>query len=258
MYKIYRYTGLLVFSAISASTSLQAQKQITHQSQYWLRYYGKYNLSPKSEINLEIDDRRFFKNNRQANWVLPRVTVIRKLGEGWSAGAGFTYYTSTNPADPSILSTITVPELRPHQELDYKQNIHYLTISHRFKLEERWTRNSSSTKLTTGYNFKSRFRYQLQLQYPLLKRATPSGSLNAKVSDEIMLNMGHSVVNNTFDQNRAYAALNYGISNHFQVELGYMNSFQQRTSGTQYYDRDIVRLTVYHTINFYKNHSPIF
>ena len=252
MYIINRYTSLVAFAAIGFTTPLQAQKQITRQSQYWLRYYGKYQLSPKSELNLEIDDRRFFKNNRQANWVLPRVTVIHQLGAGWSAGVGFTYYTSTNPADPSVLSTIAVPELRPHLELNYKQAVASLLISHRFKLEERWTRNSSNNKLTDGYNFKSRFRYQLQLQYPLVKKATSAGTLYAKVSDEIMLNLGHSVVNNTFDQNRAYFALNYGISNHLEVELGYMNYFQERSSGTQYYQRDIARLTVYHTIHFFK------
>ena len=254
MYIINRYTSLVAFAAIGFITPSQAQKQITHQGQYWLRYYGKYKLSTNSEINLEIDDRRFFKNNRQANWVLPRITFIQKLGAGWSIGAGFTFYTSTNPADPSALSTIAVPEFRPHLELDYKQAVADLSISHRFKLEERWTRNSISNKLTDGYNFKSRFRYQLQLQYPLVKKASAAGALNAKVSDEIMLNIGHSVVNNTFDQNRLYVALNYGISNHFQVELGYMNYFQERSSGTQYYERDIARLTIYHSINFYKKH----
>lgn len=254
MYIINRYSGLVAFAAIGLTTPLQAQKQITHQSQYWLRYYGKYQLSPKSEINLEIDDRRFFKNNRQANWVLPRVTVTYKLGAGWSAGVGFAYYTSTNPADPSVFSTITVPELRPHLELDYKQDAADLSINHRFKLEERWTRNSTNNKLTDGYNFKSRFRYQLQLQYPIVKKANAAGALNAKVADEIMLNLGRSVVNNTFDQNRAYVALNYGLSNHFQVELGYMNYFQERSSGRQYYQRDIARLTLYHSINFYKKH----
>jgi hypothetical protein len=233
-------------------TPLQAQKQVAHQSQYWIRYYGKYNLSSSWDINLEIEDRRFFKNNRQANWVLPRVIVGRKLGAGWSAGVGFTYYNSSNPADPSGPVTVTIPELRPHEELSYKQKVKNLIISHRFKLEERWTRNTSSDKLTDGYKFTARFRYQFQLQYPIVKRATSVGNLDAKVSDEILLNIGRSIVQNTFDQNRAYIALNYGISNNFQAELGYMNYFQQRSSGTQYYQRNIARLTVYHTINFHK------
>jgi hypothetical protein len=254
MYKTYRNISLAVLATTGFLTPLQAQKQVTHQSQYWLRYYGKYNLSPDWDITLEIEDRRFFKDNRQANWVLPRVIVERKLRAGWSAGIGFTYYTSTNPADPSKPTAVTVPELRPHQELSYKQEVKNLTIGHRFKLEERWTRNSSGSKLTDGYSFKARFRYQLQLQYLLVKKKSAARTLTAKASDEIMLNLGHSIVQNTFDQNRAYLALNYVISDNLQVVLGYMNYFQEQKTGTQYYARDIIRLTFYHTINFYKKH----
>ena len=254
MYKTYRNISVALLASTGFIIPLQAQKQVAHQSQYWIRYYGKYNLSSSWDINLEIEDRRFFKNNRQANWVLPRVIVGRKLGAGWSAGVGFTYYNSSNPADPSVPVAVTIPELRPHEELSYKQKVKNLTISHRFKLEERWTRNISSDKLTAGYKFTARFRYQFQLQYPIVKRATSVGNLDAKVSDEILLNIGRSIVQNTFDQNRAYIALNYGISNNFQAELGYMNYFQERSSGTQYYNRDIARLTIYHTINFYKKH----
>jgi hypothetical protein len=42
--------------------------------------------------------------------------------------------------------------------------------------------------------------------------------------------------------------LQYGISKAFAVELGYLNSFQQRASGVDYYDRDIIRLSIYHKI----------
>ena len=254
MYKTYRNISVALLATTGFITPLQAQKQVIHQSQYWIRYYGKYNLSSSWDINLEIEDRRFFKNNRQANWVLPRVTVGRKLGAGWSAGVGFTYYNSSNPADPSDPVAVTIPELRPHEELSYNQKIKNLTISNRFKLEERWTQNTSGNKLTKGYKFTGRFRYQFQLQYPIVKRGASGRSLDAKVSDEILLNLGHSIVQNTFDQNRTYIALNYGLSHSFQVELGYMNYFQERSSGTQYYDRDIARLTIYHNINFYKKH----
>ena len=252
MYKTYRNISVALLATIGFIIPLQAQKQVTHQSQYWVRYYGKYNLSSDYAINLELEDRRFFEDNRQANWVLPRIVLVRKLGAGWSAGVGFTYYNSSNPADPSKSAAVTVPELRPHEELSYSQKIRDLTISHRFKLEQRWTRKSNATELLEGYTFSQRFRYQLQLQYPLIKKETDAGALNAKISDEIFLNLGHSIVQNTFDQNRFYVALNYGISRSFQAELGYMDYFQERSSGTQYYQRNIARLTIYHNIDFYK------
>lgn len=252
MYKTYRNISVALLAITGFTAPLQAQKQVTNQSQYWVRYYGKYNLSPDYTITLEVDDRRFFKNDRQANWVLPRVIFTRNLGAGWSAGVGFTYYTSANPADPTKPTAVTVPELRPNEELSYNQKVKDLTISHRFRLEQRWTRKSNSTELLEGYTFSQRFRYQFQLQYPLIKKETSAGALNAKISDEIFLNLGHAIVQNTFDQNRFYVALNYGISRSFQAELGYMDYFQERSSGTQYYQRNIARLTIYHSIDFYK------
>ena len=247
-----RYTNKpLVWIALGmagfASPAL-GQKQITHQSQNWIRYYGKYKLSDNWNINLEIEDRRYFKHHRQSNWLLPRIAVERKLGKGWAAGAGFTYYLSSNPGDPSQETAVTVPELRPHQYLTSSQSLGDLNVSHRFQFEERWIHNSTASELTHGYHFQGRARYKFQLKYPLIKQKTEAGTLSAVAFDEILLNVGHSIVANTFDQNRVYFALNYGISRAFQVELGYMSQLQERSSGTAYYNRDIGRLTIYHSL----------
>lgn len=240
----------MLFSVVGFVPVVQGQKKVTHQSQYWVRYFGKYKLSDKWTLNLEVEDRHFFKHGRQANWILPRVGIERKLGAGWKAGGGFTYYTASNPADPNASESLTVPELRPHQYLTSDRAVGKLGISHRFQLEERWVHNSSGDHLTGGYSFKGRFRYRFQLQYPLTRKQSGVGALALKASDEIMLNIGHSIVANTFDQNRVYVALNYGLSKSFQLELGYINWFQERSSGDQYYNRDNARLTIYHRLDF--------
>ena len=70
--------------------------------------------------------------------------------------------------------------------------------------------------------------------------------------DEIFINAGENIVHNTFDQNRIYAAFQYGINKNIAVELGYLKSFQQRSSGVDYYDRDIIRFNLIHKINLQK------
>lgn len=67
-----------------------------------------------------------------------------------------------------------------------------------------------------------------------------------------MINAGQKIVYNTFDQNRIYAGLQYGFNKNITFELGYLNSFQQRAGGVDYYDRDIIRFTLYHKINLQK------
>ena len=60
---------------------------------------------------------------------------------------------------------------------------------------------------------------------------------------------------NTFDQNRIYFGVQYGLNENLAVELGYLKSFQQRPNGTDYFDRDIIRLSIFHKINFIKKNS---
>ena len=251
--KRYTYTPLIwaLIGVTGIAGPAAAQKKVTHQSLYWLRYFGKYAVSDNWQLNFEIEDRRFFKNNRQSNWFLPRVGVERKLGSGVAVGAGFTYYLASNPADPSKETAVTVPELRPHQYLNIAQKLSKLELSHRFQMEERWVRNSTATELLPGYSFQGRVRYRFQLKYPLLPAHEGAGGLDAIASDELLLNVGSKIVANTFDQNRLYLALNYGLSKAFQVELGYLNWFQERGSGVDYYNRDIARLTIYHRLKLY-------
>jgi len=57
---------------------------------------------------------------------------------------------------------------------------------------------------------------------------------------------------NTFDQNRIYLAVNYKLNTSFAFELGYMNWFQQQKSGVDFYNRDILRLSIIHSIDLKK------
>lgn len=247
MKKILLIIYTTVILASLTAPAIAQKKNIVHQQMIWYGYNGKYNLSPYWNINLEVEDRRFAFPDRQQYWVLPRIGLYRKLSSGWAVGAGFTYYLNNSPGDPNKGTAITIPELRPHEELDYKQQVGKLEISHRYKLEERFQHHNDGKQLTPGYIFNFRARYRLQLQYPLTK----SGNLSAKASDEILLNFGHAIVANTFDQNRIYAGLNYKVSEKVQLELGYLNWFQEQSDGQTYLDRDVLRFTFFHNINFY-------
>ncbi len=49
-----------------------------------------------------------------------------------------------------------------------------------------------------------------------------------------------------------YLALNYKLNKSYAVELGYMNWFQQQKSGIDFYNRDILRLSIFHSIDLKK------
>ena len=134
------------------------------------------------------------------------------------------------------------------QDVTYKFNLKKITLNQRLQVEERFIHNASKTELIDGTTFSWRFRYRLQAEYPFWEKEKQY--LKAIVYDEIMLNAGKSIIYNTFDQNRIYAAVQYGINKNISVELGYLKSFQQRPSGVDYFNRDTIRLSIFHKMHW--------
>jgi hypothetical protein len=60
-----------------------------------------------------------------------------------------------------------------------------------------------------------------------------------------MLQAGKGIVYNVFDQNRAYVALNFEPVKYVSLEAGYMNLFQERSTGKDFYSRHIFRFSVF-------------
>ena len=93
----------------------------------------------------------------------------------------------------------------------------------------------------------NRTHYKFEIRY------FPSKDLTLKAFEEIHINIGKNIVNNVFDQNRYGTSIQYIPFKNLGFELGYLNWFQQRKSGTEYYNRQIVRLTIHHIINLKNN-----
>ena len=226
----------------------QTEKNVDYQSLLWTRYYNLLTLNNKWSIHSEFDN-RIFINPVGENLYLFRVLGRYKMNDNLELGAGFAYF-SVETQDPEITYDFNVPEYRGQQDLIWKQGIGRITLVHRFQVEERFFHNANKEELLPGTTYYWRFRYKIQGEHIFWKKENQF--LKAIVYDELMINGGKNVVKNTFDQNRIYAALHYGINKNIALELGYLNSFQQRSSGIDYFNRDIIRFTFFHKINLYK------
>jgi hypothetical protein len=237
---------LLFFFFIVTNYFLNAQteKNIDHQNLIWTRYYNQLELNDKWSIHSEFDNRVFIGPISQ-NLFVVRVQGRRKFSEQVELGAGFVCF-SVSTQDPEVILGFNVPEYRGQQDITWKQNWHKIGIVQRYQIEERFFQNFDREGLTSGTTFFWRFRYRLQGEYTFWKKENQY--LKAIVYDEIMINAGKNVVYNTFDQNRIYVAMQYGVNKNLALELGYMNSFQQRASGVDYYDRNIIRFSIYHKL----------
>ena len=229
---------------------LLAQKKIENQQLIWYGYYNALKFNENWSLNSEIQERQFYNPTAQHQLVF-RSNLERKVFADWKASVGMTLFLQ-NPNTPNSKSNLTVPELRPNIGFSNKQKLGFVTINHRYKAEARFFHDVENEKLVGGYRFSNfRLRYQLGLDFPIWKKEG-NEKLLLKIKDEIMFNAGNKIVKNTFDQNRIYLAVNYKLNNSYAVELGYMNWFQQQKSGTDFYNRDILRFSIFHSIDLKK------
>ncbi len=220
-----------------------AAKRITHQQLVWFAYFNRVDLGPNWYLVSELQERRFAFPDRQHQFVT-RAHLHRVLAEGWDVSAGFTYFLQS-PQDPRSPSSLVVPELRPHVQVDGRSKLHpRWELLHRYRLEKRFFRNVEGGELSPGYDGWFRTRYRIGVQFKLWNK--DERSLKAVISDEIHFNFGSRVLMNSFDQNRYYAGVVYGFTKEINLGLGYLNWFQQRSTGVDYYDRDIMRFIVEH------------
>lgn len=219
-----------------------AQKNITNQSLLWVRYAPKFELKNNYSINVELEERTYDFPWRQHQFVA-RITTNRDFQKKYSLNLGFTYFLQSLPHDQESSVINNQLELRPHFGFTSKQDItNKFSLNHRYKVEFRFYEQENNS-----FRFQNiRFRYMLGLQYALSKK------IILNTFDEIHLNVGNQIVKNVFDQNRIGFSALYKPTKNTGIELGYINWFQERSSGTDFYNRNIIRLTFHQQFNFNK------
>ncbi|MGO4770751.1 DUF2490 domain-containing protein [Flavobacterium sp. W22_SRS_FK3] len=241
-----KFIRFLFFFAIFSQFSLaQSEKNIEQQTLTWIRYYNILPLSEKWALHSELDNRNFVKPVLENLWLL-RMQGRYRVNQNIDLGGGFTFF-NVNTQTPRVDPDFTVPEYRAQQDITFINDIVKITFHNRFQLEERFIQKVNKTEILNDFSFSFRIRYRLQSTFTILEKE--KRSLKGIISDEILLNYGKDNKRNTFDQNRIYTALRYNLNPNIGLELGYLKSFQRRASGVDFYDRNIIRFTVYHRIN---------
>lgn len=239
----YNFT---IFFFLFLSSLTYSQSNTTYQNLYWIRYYNQLTLNPKLIWHNEVDMRRFMENNR-LHHLIGHSHLHYKILPILDVAFGITF-SQQSPQFADATSNLSVPEFRTFQEVTSTINFSKrVFLNHRFRLDERFIRKNNGTNLLEGsdFNFRFRFRPQLNIILSKLESKTPT---NLKISDELMVNFGGEILFNHFDQNRVYVAIEKGLSKNFSLEMGYLHWYQQRASGKDFFDRNILRLTVLHKI----------
>ena len=224
-----------------------AQKNVTNQELIWYGYYNALAFNENWSLKSEIQERHFVSPNKQHQLVF-RSNLEKRIINNLKLSIGMTLFLQS-PNDPDSDSDLVVPELRPDLGFNTKQEFKWLSILHRYKFEARFFHQVENNELVGGYTFSNfRLRYQLGADIPLFKKEDRN-KIVLVLKDELMVNFGSKISNNTFDQNRIYLGINYVVNSKLAIEMGYMNWFQQQPSGVDFYNRNIFRLSLFHSLS---------
>ncbi len=121
------------------------------------------------------------------------------------------------------------------------------------RLEERFRRKIlNENELADGYNFNWKLRYNIWYDVPFTKKGILPKSFSFVVNDEVHINFGKEIVYNYFDQNRFFAGFKYQINAHDNLQVGYMNVFQQLAAGNKYKNLNALRIFFFQNLDLRK------
>ncbi|MFZ4770895.1 MAG: DUF2490 domain-containing protein [Ferruginibacter sp.] len=241
----------LLLSTFFCLGSLKAQvKQTQNMNQLWLGYFNQTRLSNKWGVwtDVHLRTKENFVNKFSQSVV--RFGLTYYLNDATKLTAGYAYI-SHYPADAH--KNITQPEHRPWQQVQWTTKFGKKKMMQWFRLEERFRRkilNDSTLASGSAFNFK--LRYNFFFDIPLSAGGIQPGKFSFVVNDEVHVNFGKQIVYNYFDQNRFFLGLKYQVNEHDNVQLGYMNLFQQLPAGNKYKSIDAVRLFYFHNLDLRK------
>lgn len=214
--------ALLLIILITATLPAYTQTQFCG----WLASFNTVKLNKKFSLHLEAQLRSTDKIEGIQTLLLrgglnyhPRKNMVATAGYGFihnrRSAAGAIGY---------------VPEHRIWEQFIISHPIGFISLSHRFRLEQRFISKhivNNGELEHDSYAYSNRFRYFFRGIVPFSGKKDFAQGTFGSFQNEVFLNIGdNSMVNGKlFDQNRLYFSLGYRFSKRFDAELGYMNQY---------------------------------
>jgi len=200
----------------------------------WLVYFGNQKINDQWNIQSDFQyrDYQFFG---QRNQFLARVGLGYNLKpQNHNLLLGYAYV-ATDTYDEFDLKKGTKIEDRIYQQYLYKNKIGSNSLTHRFRLEERFFPNE----------FGLRGRYFISLQKPLWNLKGNNNNIYLSAYNELFIDIKGA----QFDRNRFYAGLGFGINDYVKVETGYMIQAQKNITRGQ------LQFIIFNNLPFKKNNK---
>lgn len=196
----------------------------------WIVYFGNQKINDKWNIQSDFQYRDY-RILGQRNQFLARAGLGYNLkAQNHNLLLGYAYV-ATDSYDEFDLSTGTKIENRIYQQYLYKNKIGSNSLTHRFRLEERFFSSE----------FGLRGRYFISLQKPIWNK----NSTYLSMYNELFVDIKAA----QFDRNRFYTGLGIGITESLRIETGYMIQAQKNITRGQ------IQLILFNNLPITKNNK---
>ena len=217
-----------------------------HQQTGWLASFNTIKISSKWSVHAEFQ-LRSTNHWAQVQTVLPRIGINYHIRKNQVITAG--YALIPNRVFTGGYNGL-VSEHRVWQQYLLNQTIGSTVLTHRLRLEERFTPRAivvGDDVLAGDRVVSVRARYFARAVIPFKKQVPFVKGPFIGLQEEAFVNVaGNKNVNGQFfDQNRAYVAFGYRVSKQFDVEAGYLNQFVVRIKGQENLMNHVVQLAFY-------------
>src|SRR5688500_19797864 len=120
---------------LCAALTSQAQRDVTEQSLYWIRYQNQLLFSPKLYWTNEIDNRRFFSPDVQNQLIIH--SRLHYKNKRWDFGGGLTL-SWISAQKPELGYDHAVGEIRGVVEASYELPMGKIFFQNRIRLDNRF------------------------------------------------------------------------------------------------------------------------
>lgn len=245
----------LILGLVIGNLSAQNTKQIIGEEQLWLGYFNQTRFSNHWGIWADIHFRANEHFVKEPSKALFRGALTYYFNDALKLSNGYAFI---NHFPEEGHANISQPEHRIWQQLQIHSQVGKSRVMNWFRLEERFRRKiKNDNELADAYRFDWRLRSNILVTIPLSKKGIVPHTFSAVLNDEIFINFNNPRNNSyfPFDQNRFFVGVSYQLPHHSNIQLGYMNVFQQLTAGTKFRNVNAIRLFFFQNLDLRKKSS---
>jgi hypothetical protein len=183
-------------------------------------------------LHLEASYRHTFPFDHPEQYML-RGGLTVDHGHGLSSLFAYTYLVSDPFEGGTPLSASASEKLPEHRALEQLQFQHrlirtgekHITLTHRFRAEQRWLGTETEGEGATRWKFAERARYRLTAKIPFKTTSWPIAPNYVSVFNEVYTAFGPHSGNSPFYANVDYGAFGWNLGSAFAFELGYQHRY---------------------------------